>query len=302
MSLPSSSSSPSRIAALQMISGNDVATNLASAARLIARAADAGAQLLVLPEAFALFGSGGQRELALGEMGAQPRVRDFLAEQAQRYGVWIVSGTIPLLDTPKAGAADKAASSGSELPRSSLPRPQAACLLIDSSGNEVARYNKIHLFDVDVGDRQGSYRESDTYSPGDAVVVADTPFGRLGLAVCYDLRFAELFQLMRERGAEIIALPSAFTRKTGLAHWLPLLRARAIETQCYVIGANQGGIHTPKRQTSGGSVIIDSWGNVCAEAGFGECVIIADVDREKIQRERAAMPVQQHRRFKIIPN
>lgn len=271
-----------RIAALQMISGNDVAANLTIAARLIAEAADKGAQLLVLPEAFALFGSGGQRELGVSESGTQPRVRDFLAEQAQRYGVWIVSGTIPLLDA-------------------GLQRPKAACLLIDGSGNEVARYNKIHLFDVDVGDRQGSYRESDTYSPGDAVVVADTPFGRLGLAVCYDLRFAELFQLMRERGAEIIALPSAFTRKTGLAHWLPLLRARAIETQCYFIGANQGGIHTPKRQTSGGSVIVDSWGNVCAETGFGECVIIADVDREKIQRERAAMPVEKHRRFKIIP-
>lgn len=289
-----------RVAALQMISGNDVATNLTSAARLIAQAADAGAQLLVLPEAFALFGSGGQRELAVGESNAQPRVRDFLAAQAQRYGVWIVSGTIPLLD--KTGPLNETDPSAKTDPLNiELPRPKAACLLIDNRGNEVARYNKIHLFDVDVGDRQGSYRESDTYSPGDSVVVVDTPIGRLGLAVCYDLRFAELFQLMREGGAEIIALPSAFTRKTGLAHWLPLLRARAIETQCYLIGANQGGIHTPKRQTSGGSVIVDSWGNVCSEAGFGECVIIADVDREKIQRERAAMPVAQHRRFKIIP-
>ena len=288
------SSSDSRVAALQMISGNDIAENLASAGRLIAQAAAAGARLLVLPEAFALFGSGGQRELAVSECAEQPRVRQFLAEQAQRFGVWIVSGTIPLLDN--AGALDKTDKTMGE-----SQRPKAACLLIDHNGNEIARYNKMHLFDVDVGDRQGSYRESDTYSPGDSVVVIDTPVGRLGLAVCYDLRFAELFQLMRERGAEIIALPSAFTRKTGLAHWLPLLRARAIETQCYFIGANQGGIHTPKRQTSGGSVIIDSWGNVCAEAGFGECVIVADIDREKIQRERAAMPVQQHRRFKIIP-
>ncbi len=287
--------SQARIAALQMVSSNDTAANLASAARLIAQAADAGAQLLVLPEAFALFGSG-QRELGISEAGAQPRVRHFLSEQAQRHGVWIVSGTIPLLDKPIDKSVDKKDSSDSE-----SQRPSAACLLIDSNGNEVARYNKIHLFDVDVGDRQGSYRESDTYAPGNTVVVADTPFGRVGLAVCYDLRFAELFQLMRERGAEIIALPSAFTRKTGLAHWLPLLRARAIETQCYFIGANQGGIHDPKRQTSGGSVIVDSWGNVCAEAGFGECVITALVDREKMQRERAAMPVQQHRRFKIIP-
>lgn len=280
-------SSQPRVAALQMVSSNDLAANLTSASRLIAQAADKGAQLLVLPEAFALFGGGGQRELGASEAADRPRVRDFLAEQAQRYGVWIVGGTIPLLD--------KNTQQDNE-----SQRPKAVCLLLDNNGNEVGRYDKIHLFDVEVGDRQGSYRESDTYSPGDSVVVVDTPYGRLGLAVCYDLRFAELFQLMREQGAEIIALPSAFTRKTGLAHWLPLLRARAIETQCYFIGANQGGIHTPPRQTSGGSVIIDSWGNVCAEAGFGECVIIADIDHEKIQRERAAMPVQQHRRFKII--
>lgn len=271
-----------RVAALQMVSGNDIAANLASAEKLITQAAGDGAQLLVLPEAFALFGSGGQEQLGASEAGAAPRVRTFLAEQAARNKVWIVGGTIPLLDE-------------------GLSRPKAACLLLDSDGNEAARYDKIHLFDVDVGDRQGSYRESDTYTHGDKVVVVDTPVGRLGIAVCYDLRFAELFQSMRESGAEIIALPSAFTRKTGLAHWLPLLRARAIETQCYFIGANQGGIHTPKRQTSGGSVIVDSWGGVCAEVGFGESVITAVIDHEKIQRERAAMPVAQHRFFKISP-
>ncbi len=283
-----------RVAALQMVSSNDVGANLASAARLIAQAAQTGAQLLVLPEAFALFG-GGQQELGLSEASAQPRIRDFLAEQAARHRIWIVGGTIPLLD--KKSLLDSAPRLEAE-----LQRPRAACLLFDSSGSEVARYDKMHLFDVDVGDHQGSYRESDTYTRGDTVVVADTPCGRIGLAVCYDLRFPELFQLLRERGAEIIALPSAFTRKTGLAHWLPLLRARAIETQCYVIGANQGGVHTAKRHTSGGSAIIDSWGEVCAEAGFGACVITAVIDREKMQRERAAMPVQQHRRFKIIPD
>jgi nitrilase len=276
-----------RVAALQMVSSDDVETNLASAERLIAQAANEGAQLLVLPEAFALFGVKRQQELGAGEAGDKPLVRSFLAEQAARHKVWIVGGTIPLLEKENKSSANSA-------------RPHAACFLFDSDGNEAARYDKIHLFDVDVGDRQGSYRESDTYRPGNAVAVADTPFGRVGLAVCYDLRFAELFQLMRERGAEIIALPSAFTRKTGLAHWLPLLRARAVETQCYVIGANQGGIHSAKRQTSGGSAIIDSWGTVCAEAGFGECVITATVDREKMQRERAAMPVAQHRRFKIV--
>ena len=274
-------STHSIVAAVQMVSGPDIETNLARAADLIARAADAGAQLIVLPEAFALFIGSEQRELGAREAGAQPRIRSFLAEQTARYKTWIVGGTIPLLGE-------------------NSQRPHAACLVFDSDGNEAARYDKMHLFDVDVGDKQGSYRESDTYRHGNGVVTVATPFGRLGLAVCYDLRFAELFQLLRDDGAEIIALPSAFTRKTGLAHWLPLLRARAIETQCYVIGANQGGIHSKKRQTSGGSAIINSWGEVCAEAGFGECVITAAIDREKIQHERAAMPVAAHRRFKII--
>lgn len=277
------------VAAVQMVSGPDIEKNLAGAAVLIARAADAGAQLIVLPEAFALFIGSEQRELGAREAGKQPRVRSFLAEQAAKHKAWIVGGTIPLLDS--AENADALAQ-----------RPRAACVVFDSDGNEAARYDKMHLFDVDVGDKQGSYRESDTYAHGSGAVTVATPFGRLGLAVCYDLRFAELFQVLRDQGAEIIALPSAFTRKTGLAHWLPLLRARAIETQCYVIGANQGGIHSAKRQTSGGSVIIDSWGTVCAEAGFGESVITAKIDREKIQRERAAMPVAQHRRFKIIPD
>lgn len=276
------------VAAVQMVSGSDIEANLARAAELIARAAAAGAQLIVLPEAFALFIGSAQRELGAREAGAQPRVRSFLAEQAARYKAWIVGGTIPLLDSEAS-------------PNAESRRPRAACLVFDSEGNAAARYDKMHLFDVDVGDRQGSYRESDTYAHGGGAVTVATPFGRLGLAVCYDLRFAELFQLLRDDGAEIIALPSAFTRKTGLAHWLPLLRARAIETQCYLIGANQGGIHSEKRQTSGGSAIIDSWGEVRAEAGFGECVITAVIDREKIQRERTAMPVAQHRRFKIIP-
>ncbi len=282
------------VAAVQTVSGSDIETNLARAEILIARAADAGAQLIVLPEAFALFIGSEQRELGAREAGAQPRIRNFLAEQAARHQVWIVGGTIPLLVENKTPVKNK------ELDKNEQ-RPHAACLVFDSAGNEVAHYNKMHLFDVDVGDKQGSYRESDTYAHGSGIVTVATPFGRLGLAVCYDLRFAELFQLLRTDGAEIIALPSAFTRKTGLAHWLPLLRARAIETQCYFIGANQGGIHSAKRHTSGGSVIIDSWGEVLAEAGFGECVITAAIDRKKMQRERAAMPVAQHRRFKIIP-
>lgn len=275
-----------RVAALQMVSGNRVEENLATAARLIAEAAQEGAQLLVLPEAFALFISNAQRELGEAEAGTAPRVRDFLAEQAARHSVWLVGGTVPFLEPDE-------------------ERPRAACRVFDATGAEVTRYDKLHLFDVDVADGQGSYRESDTFMRGQltadtGLALVDTPFGRLGLAICYDLRFPELFQLLRAGGADLIAVPSAFTRRTGLAHWLPLLRARAIETQCCVIGSNQGGIHSAKRQTSGGSAVINSWGEVLGEAGFGECCVIADVDFERQQQERVAMPVQQHRRFKIV--
>ncbi len=270
------------VAAVQMISGGDLETNLANAEKLIAQAANAGAKLIVLPEAFALFLGSEQKQLGANEAGSQPRVRTFLAAQAKLHRVWIVGGTVPVLDHDP-------------------QRPRAACFVYDDSGNEVARYDKMHLFDVDVGDKQGSYRESDSYQPGNEVVTVPTPYGCVGIAVCYDLRFPELFQLLRAQGAEIIVLPSAFTRKTGLAHWLPLLRARAIETQCYLIGANQGGQHSSKRHTSGGSAIIDGWGEVLAEVGFGECVVSAEIDLNKLHNERRAMPVMQHRKFSISP-
>lgn len=275
-----------RVAALQMVSTDKPEANLKVAARLIEDAAQSGAQLLVLPEAFALFISNEQRELGAREASGDRRVFDFLAGQAARHGVWLVGGTVPYLEPGET-------------------RPRAACRVFDASGNEATRYDKLHLFDVDVADGQGSYRESDTFTRGvlsDAAGIAlvDTPFGRLGIAVCYDLRFPELFQVMRAHGADLIAVPSAFTRRTGLAHWLPLLRARAIETQCCVIGANQGGIHNARRETSGGSAIVNSWGEVLGEAAFGECCVIADVDLERQRLERVAMPVQQHRRFKIV--
>jgi nitrilase len=273
------------VAAVQMVSTAEPASNLAAAARLIEQAARAGAKLVVLPEAFALFISSEQKQLGAQEAGAQPLVHRFLASQAALHRVWLVGGTVPFLEPGES-------------------RPRAACRVFDDTGAEVGRYDKLHLFDVDVADGQGSYRESDTFArgadaAGKGVAVIDTPFGRLGIAVCYDLRFAELFIEMRARGAQIIVVPSAFTRRTGLAHWLPLLRARAIETQCCVIGANQGGIHSEKRQTSGGSAIIDSWGEVLGEAGFGEACVIAEIDLAKQEKERAAMPVMGHRRFKI---
>lgn len=273
-----------RVAAIQMVSGVDLEANLLRAAALVERAALAGAQLVVLPETFALFLASEQRELGVREGGDTARVRPFLAALAARFGLWLVGGTLPVVD-----ARD--------------PRPRAACFVYDASGAEVARYDKMHLFDVEVGDRQGRYCESDTFCPGaiEGAQVVETPFGKLGLAVCYDLRFAELFQTLRDQGAEIFAVPSAFTLHTGQAHWLPLLRARAIETQSVVIGANQGGAHSAKRHTSGGSVVISSWGDVLAEAGFGEAVVVTDIDLAQLRRERAAMPVAQHRRFQVAP-
>ena len=273
-----------RVAALQMVSGRDLEINLKIAATLIERAAKDGAQLLVLPEAFALFLASEQRELGVREASATARIRPFLAEQAAKYGVWIVGGTLPIVEADD-------------------PRPRAASIVYNATGAEVARYDKLHLFDVEVSDQQGRYCESDTFCPGalDRVKVVPTPFGNLGLTVCYDLRFAELFQALRDQGAEIFVVPSAFTLHTGLAHWLPLLRARAIETQSCFIGANQGGEHSAKRHTSGGSVIVSSWGEVLAETGLGEAVVIADIDLAKMRQERAAMPVAQHRRFGVVP-
>lgn len=267
-----------RVAALQMVSGTDLPCNLAVAESLIARAVDSGAQLLVLPETFALFLASEQRTLGIEEAGDQPRVRGFLAAQASKHGVWLVGGTLPIVD-----ARD--------------PRPRAACLVYDSSGAEVARYDKLHLFDVEVADSRGRYRESDDYVHGTRVVVADTPVGRIGLSVCYDLRFPELYTALRAAGAELISAPAAFTAVTGAAHWQVLVRARAIETQCYLLAANQGGSHPGGRETFGHSAIIDPWGRVLAEQPQGEAVLLAQRDSAGQSVIRQNMPLASQRRF-----
>lgn len=267
-----------RVAAIQMISGNDLTSNLAAAKALIHSAAQSAAQLVVLPETFSLFRASGQLELAQQEASDKAQVLPLLKSLAKHYQLWIVAGSIPVLSDD-----------GS--------RVYSACIVLDDQGAERARYHKIHLFDADVADQQGSYRESDTFAAGDRVVIADTPWGRLGLAICYDIRFPELFRAMLDQGVDMIAVPAAFTLTTGEAHWLPLLRARAIENQCAVIGANQGGQHSSKRSSSGGSVIIDSWGTVLAEAGRGETVVCADLDLATQQTQRTSMPAAQHRRF-----
>jgi nitrilase len=259
-----------------MASSPNVGANLLEAERLIGMAVDKGAALVVLPENFAIMGKEETDKVAVRETDDGGPIQDFLAQQAARHGVWLVGGTIPL-----------AASSENKI--------RAACLLFDDKGKQAARYDKIHLFDVSVVDSNESYTESETIEAGDRVVVVDTPFGKLGLAVCYDLRFPELFRTMLDQGMEIIALPSAFTAITGKAHWEILVRARAIENLCYVLAAAQGGYHLSGRATYGHSMIVDPWGQVMNELANGSGLVCADMELARLHRVRRTFPCLDHR-------
>jgi len=265
------------LAAIQMVSGPDVAENLTAAAELLAHAAASGAKLAVLPENFALMGRGEGDKVAVREAEGAGPIQAFLAEQAARYRLWLVGGTIPLRTVGGEG------------------RVRAACLLFDDLGRRIARYDKVHLFDVQVVGSAERYAESATIEPGDRYVVADTPVGRLGLAVCYDLRFPEQFRAMVDQGMEILALPAAFTAATGKAHWETLLRARAIENQCYVVASAQGGQHANGRETHGDSLIIDPWGEILHRLPRGPGAVLAEFDRERLERVRRQFPALQHR-------
>ncbi|MDE2089546.1 MAG: carbon-nitrogen hydrolase family protein [Gammaproteobacteria bacterium] len=268
----------SLVAAVQMVSGPDVDANLREAQRLIGEAAAAGAELVALPENFAHMGLAEIDKLALREPEGHGPLQEFLAGQAARHGVWLVGGTIPLAGIDSA-------------------RVRAACLLFDPHGRRVARYDKMHLFDVQLPSGAERYAESQTIEPGDEVVVADTPFGRLGLAVCYDLRFPELFRSMLDRGVELLAVPSAFTATTGAAHWETLVRVRAIENLCYVIASAQGGYHVNGRETHGDSMIVDPWGTVLERLPRGPGVVCAPVDRDRLAEVRRSFPALAHRRL-----
>ena len=271
----------SRVAAIQMISGADVQSNLEQAARLMADAAEQGAQLILLPECFAAFGNRTLTEIAAAEFENRGPIRTFLRQQARELGVWLVGGSIPL-------------------PATHNGKALACSLVVDDQGKEVARYDKLHLFDVEVADSQRSYQESRDYGYGDRLVCIDTPVGRLGLSICYDVRFAELYQALRNAGAELIVVPSAFTAVTGAAHWEVLLRARAIESQCYVLAANQGGVHANGRETWGHSCLIDPWGEIKACLPQGEGVICGEIDLQHMNDIRRRMPVAMHRRFEPV--
>ena len=267
-----------RVAAIQMASGPNVRANLTEAARLISRAVDAGAELVVLPENFAIMGMREEDKVKVREIYGQGPIQDFLAEQAHQHRTWIVGGTVPLT------AKDS-------------QHVRAACLLFDDKGGVKARYDKVHLFDVHLSESKETYDESTTTEPGETATVVDTPFGRLGLAVCYDLRFPELFRRMSDEGAELFAIPSAFTAITGRAHWEILVRARAIENLCYVIAAAQGGYHVNGRETHVDSMIVDPWGRVLDRLPRGSGFVVSNVDIDKVRNTRRNFPVLQHRKI-----
>ena len=261
-----------------MASGPNVKANLAEAEKLIKIAVQQEAELVVLPENFAIMGLTEMDKVKIAEDFGAGLLQDFLKEQAVRNNIWLVGGTIPI--------------------RSKEPgKVFAACLLLNPQGEVVAHYNKIHLFDVTIEASNESYTESETISPGDGIVVVDTPFGRLGIAVCYDLRFPELFRAMIEQNMEICALPSAFTSLTGKAHWESLLRARAIENLSFMIAADQGGYHVGGRETHGDSMIVDPWGQVLNRLPQGTGVVVANVDLVKLERTRKMFPALNHKRM-----
>lgn len=260
-----------KVAAIQMASGPNVEGNLSEARRLVAKAAEQGAKLVVLPEFFAIMGMNEQDKVKVREQAGQGPIQQFMSETARRHKIWLM-GSLPLA----ANAPDKV--------RNSL-------LVFDETGAQVARYDKIHLFNLTLGNE--SYNEAQTIESGDQVVVVDSPFGRIGLAVCYDLRFPELFRAMKD--VDIIVLPSAFTATTGKVHWEPLVRARAIENLSYVIAAAQGGYHVSGRETHGHSMIVDPWGRVMDELQRGSGVVIADVNPGYQASLRKSLPALSHR-------
>ncbi len=268
----------SKVAAIQMASGPNIKANMAEAEKLIAIAVQQDAKLIVLPENFAIMGMSEMDKVNAAEEQGDGPLQSFLSEQARKHKIWLVGGTIPIASKD-------------------VGRVYGACHLYNDNGEMVACYNKIHLFDVKIEASNESYHESETIIPGDEVVVVDTPFGKLGMAVCYDLRFPELFRTMADAGMEICVLPSAFTSMTGKAHWESLLRARAIENLSFVVAAAQGGYHVNGRETHGDSMIVDPWGVILNRLPHGTGVVVSEIDMTMLARTRKSFPVLAHRRI-----
>jgi predicted amidohydrolase len=267
-----------KVAAIQMTSGHIVADNLAVAGDLLREAKDAGAEIACLPENFSFIGLRDSDKLQVAEPDGDGAVQSFLSSTARKLKMWILGGTIVIRGDSERRVANTS-------------------LLIDAAGKRVARYDKIHLFDVTIPGRDEQYRESTHVTPGRAVVVADTPVGKLGLSVCYDMRFPELYRDLVLQGAEWLAMPAAFTVPTGRAHWEILLRARAIENLCYVVAPAQTGTHTSGRETYGDSLIVDYWGQVLSRLAKGSGLITADIDLAREAETRARFPVLDNRQL-----
>jgi len=265
-----------KIAAIQMTSGPEVEANLAQARTHLESAARQGAALAALPENFAFMGLWDADKRAVAEADGDGPIQQFLARTARELKMWIIGGTIPLRGEPSG-------------------RVAAASLVYTSEGARAARYDKIHLFDVDIPGKAETYRESAHVAPGSRTAVIDTPAGRVGLSVCYDIRFPELFRELGQAGAELLSIPSAFTAPTGRAHWETLLRARAIENLCYVLAPAQSGFHANGRETYGDSMIVDYWGRILRRLPRGQGCVVADVDLAAQAQVRRNFPALDHR-------
>ena len=276
MTLPNDEMCPgpknARVAAIQMISTTRIEENLSTAAGLIAEAVADGAELVALPEYFPIMGRRDADKIAAREVDGNGPIQIFLAETASKHGIWVIGGSMPLV----ASVEDKVLNT---------------CLAFNPQGARVARYDKIHLFGFQKGEER--YNESATIEPGRQPVTFDAPFGRVGLSICYDLRFPELFRALGE--IDLLVLPAAFTEVTGRAHWEILLRARAIENQCYVLAIGQGGVHENRRETHGNSMLIDPWGDIVARREKGAGVVIGELDHARIAEVRTSLPALTHR-------
>ncbi len=270
----------STVAAIQMTSGHSVEDNLEAAAKLLREAKEAGAELACLPENFSFIGLKDADKLAVAEADGAGPIQQFLSATARALGIWILGGTTVIKGD-------------------SARRVSNTSLLLDAQGKRVARYDKIHLFDVAIPGRNEQYLESNHVTPGHKVVVADTPVGRLGLSVCYDMRFPELYRELVARGAQWLAMPAAFTVPTGRAHWETLLRARAIENLCYVVAPAQWGTHSSGRETYGDTLIVDYWGQVLSRLPSGIGVITAQFDLGRQAETRARFPALENRRLGV---
>lgn len=266
-----------KIAAIQMASGPSVAANLNEAERLVEVAANQGARLVVLPEYFAIMGMKETDKVAVREQEGKGLIQDFLRRIAKEHGIWLIGGSVPMV---------------SNFPN----KVRNSCLVYDDKGMQVARYDKIHLFGLDLGNEH--YHEENTIESGNAIQVVDTPFGTIGLSICYDIRFPELYRAMGE--VNIIVIPAAFTETTGKAHWETLVRARAIENLSYVIAAAQGGYHVSGRETHGNSMIVDPWGVILDRLPRGSGVVIATMNPQYQASLRKSLPALKHRTIKVV--